>query len=130
MRTNLYGVPDAPVFSYCPSKDDITVHDPDGPIIEYPLSVIKFGINIPIAGGFYLRLLPISFLKSAINRVNMKRSVIIYMHPWEMYSYTQKVPLPLIYRFITYYGVDSAFSKLENLLKNFKFSPVREVLNL
>jgi peptidoglycan/xylan/chitin deacetylase (PgdA/CDA1 family) len=56
VKTNLYGVPDAPVFSYCPSKDNITVHDPNGPIIEFPLSVIKIGKNIPIAGGFYLRL--------------------------------------------------------------------------
>lgn len=130
VKTNLYGVPDAPVFSYCPSRGDITVHDPNGPIIEYPLSVINIGKNIPIAGGFYLRLLPISFLKSAISRVNMKRSVVIYMHPWEMYSHTQKVQLPFISHFITYYGVNSAFNKLENLLKNFTFSPIREVLGL
>ncbi|HHV24570.1 MAG: polysaccharide deacetylase family protein [Methanosarcina sp.] len=130
IKTNLYGVPDAPVVSYNPSKNDITVHDPNGPIIEYPLSVIKFGINIPIAGGFYLRLLPISVLKHAINRVNVNRSVVIYIHPWEIYSYTQKVQLPLISRFITYYGVNSAFSKLENLIKNFTFSPIREVLGL
>lgn len=130
VKTNLYGVPDAPVISYNPSKVDITVHDPDGPIIEYPLSVIRVGINIPIAGGFYLRLLPISVLKHAINRVNMKRSVVIYMHPWEMYSSTQKVQLPIISHFITYYGINSAFNKLENLLKNFTFSPIREVLGL
>jgi polysaccharide deacetylase family protein (PEP-CTERM system associated) len=130
VKTGLYGVPDAPIFSYNPSKDDITVHDPNGPIIEYPLSVIKIGKNIPIAGGFYLRLFPVSFLKYAIDRVNTKRSVVIYMHPWEMYSYTQKVHLPLIYRFVTYYGVNSAFSKLEHLLKNFTFSPIREVLRL
>jgi polysaccharide deacetylase family protein (PEP-CTERM system associated) len=130
VKTNLYGVPDAPVFSYCPSKDNITVHDPNGPIIEFPLSVIKIGKNIPIAGGFYLRLFPISILKYAINRVNMRRSVVIYMHPWEMYSLTQKVSLPLTSRFITYYGVNSAFSKLEHLLKKFSFSPIKEVLDL
>lgn len=130
VKTNLYGVPNAPLFSYCPSKDDITVHDPNGPIIEYPLSVIKIGINIPIAGGFYLRLLPISVLKHAINQVNTKRAVVIYMHPWEMYSHTQKVQLPLISHFITYYGINSAFNKLENLLENFTFFPIKEVLGL
>jgi Predicted xylanase/chitin deacetylase len=130
VKTNLYGVPNAPVVSYNPSKTDITVHDPDGPMIEYPLSVIRVGINIPIAGGFYLRLLPISVLKHAINRVNIKRSVVIYMHPWEMYSYTQKVQLPFISHFVTYYGISSAFNKLENLLKNFTFSPIKEVLGL
>jgi polysaccharide deacetylase family protein (PEP-CTERM system associated) len=130
VKTNLYGVPGAPVVSYNPSRNDITVHDPDGPIIEYPLSVIKFGINIPISGGFYLRLFPISFLKYAINRVNMERSVVIYMHPWEMYSHTRKVQLPLVSHFITYYGVNSAFNKLDYLLANFKFSPIKEVLGL
>jgi hypothetical protein len=130
VKTNLYGVPHAPIFTYNPSKIDITVHDPNGPIIEYPLSVVKVGVNIPIAGGFYLRLLPISFLKHAINRVNMKRSVVIYMHPWEMYSYTQKVQLPLISRFVTYYGINSAFNKLEDLLKSFEFSSISEVLGL
>jgi polysaccharide deacetylase family protein (PEP-CTERM system associated) len=129
-KTNLYGVPDAPLFSYCPSKDDITVHDPNGPIIEFPLSVIKIGINIPIAGGFYFRLFPISVFKYAINLVNTRRSAVIYIHPWEMYSFTQKISLPLISRFITYYGINSAFSKLEDLLKNFSFSPIKEVLDL
>lgn len=128
MKTNLYGVPNAPVFSYSSSKNDITVHDPNGPIIEYPLSVIKIGKNIPIAGGFYLRLLPAFILKNAIKRVNLRRSAVIYLHPWETYSYTQQVSLSLIFHFITNYGVDSTLSKLEDLLKSFEFSPIQEVL--
>ena len=47
----LYGVPGAPVGIYRPSRDDISIHDPDGPIVEFPLSVLRLGMNIPVSAG-------------------------------------------------------------------------------
>lgn len=129
IKTGLYGMPNACVHIYRPSADNLAEDDPFGRIVEFPMSVMKIGVNIPISGGFYLRLLPIWFLKYAIRKVNKERPVIIYIHPWETYIETPKVKLPLFSMFVTYYGIKSALSKLEELLAEFKFKPVKYVLN-
>lgn len=129
IKTMLYGVPEAPLHIYKPSKEDITKNDPHGKIIEFPMTVLKMGGNIPIAGGFYLRLLPLWFLKYGISRVNQERPAILYIHPWEMYSKTVRLQLPLFKRLITYYGIDSSLEKLEELLKEFKFTAIRNVIS-
>lgn len=129
-KTMLYGVPEAPTYPYKPSLDDIAKNDPDGDIIEFPISVFKVGTSIPVGGGFYLRVLPFSFLKFAIRRINKKSPAMIYLHPWETYPRTPRIRAPLFWKFVTYHGIDSALAKFENLLKNFRFRPVREVLEV
>lgn len=129
-KTELYGVPNAPLHPYRPSKIDVANNDPYGNIVEFPLTVMRYaGLNIPIAGGFYLRILPLWFLVRAIRKVNSERHAIIYIHPWELYPKTPRMNAPFKSRFIAYYGINSAFKKLENLVKEFRFEPVREVLN-
>lgn len=130
IKTELYGVPNAPLQIYKPSKKDVAEHDPNGKIIEFPLTAFKFGKNIPIAGGFYLRALPFWFLKYLMKKVNRTRPAIIYVHPWEICPLMPRIKLPFSSRFITYYGIKSTQHKLEGLLKNFSFAPVREVLGL
>lgn len=125
----LYGEPKAPLIIYKPSRDDVTVNDPHGDIIEFPMTVINFGANIPIAGGFYLRVLPLWFLKHSIKHVNKKRPAIIYIHPWETYPKTPRLKLPLFSRFVAYYGINSSLSKLEDLLREFNFTNVQEIID-
>ncbi len=130
IRTQFYGVPNAPLEPYKLSMDDITKIDDSSKIIEFPLSVVKIIKNVPIAGGFYFRILPLSFIKLAIKKVNKDRPIIIYVHPWEIYPKTPKVNIPFPINFISYYKMESVFKKFENLLKNFKFAPIKEVLQL
>ena len=130
IRTMLYGVPKAPLYPYKPSFQDIITEDPGGKLVEFPITAVKLGINIPMAGGFYLRALPLWFVKFAIRRVNKVRPAIIYIHPWETYSQTPRLRLPLSSRFITYYGIGSSLGKLEALIKDFKFNTVKQVLGL
>jgi len=130
IKTMLYGVPDAPLYIYKPSNDDISKHDPNGKIIEVPLTVFRFlGKNVPIAGGFYLRVFPLWFLRFGIRKVNKEQSAIIYIHPWETHSQTIRLKIPLFPRFITYYGINYALEKFEVLLKEFKFKSIRELLD-
>lgn len=129
IKTMLYGVPNAPLHIYRPSHDDITIDDPSGKIVEFPMTVIRAGWNLPFAGGFYLRILPFKIIKFGIKRVNKERPAIIYIHPWEIYSETIQVDLPPFPRFITYYGIRSSIRKLEGLLREFEFTSIRECLN-
>lgn len=129
VRTQLYGVPDAPVGIYRPSRDDVTVHDPDGPIIEFPLSIVRLGINIPISGGFYLRSLPKQVLSWGIGRVAAKRPANIYLHPHDIYPGPPPLKVPLFSRFVTYHGVHTSLEKLIMLLMKFPFMPIGTLLD-
>lgn len=131
VRTMLYGVPKAPLHPYRPSMDDITEENPNGEIIEFPMTVLKLGINIPVAGGFYLRVLPFWFVRWALRRINKERPAIIYIHPWETYPKTPRLKnIPAFSKFVTYYGIDHTLQKFQRLLQEFKFAPVREVLGI
>ena len=129
-KKSLYGVHNAPLYPYSPSKEDVTKESNDRKIIEFPLSVVKFaGIKIPVAGGAYLRLFPTWFLRTAIKKINKeKRPAIIYVHPWETYVKTPRIKLPFPHRQITYYGIGSSLKKVESLLRNFDFGTAKDVL--
>ena len=131
-KKSLYGVRNAPLYPYSPSKEDITKEskDENRKIIEFPLSAVKFaGVKIPVAGGAYLRLFPAWFLRLAIKKINKeKRPAIIYVHPWETYEKTPRIKLPFPHKQITYYGIGSSLKKVESLLKNFRFGTVKDVL--
>ncbi len=130
VKTVLYGAPGAPLHPYRPSLDDVTKEDANGGIIEFPTTIVRFGISLPVAGGFYLRVLPLWFSKLAIKRINKSRPANVYLHPWEMSPRTPRLPLPFFSRFVTYYGSGSAMAKLEAILAEFQFKPIREVLGL
>lgn len=131
-KKSLYGVRNAPLYPYSPSKEDITKESDDRnrKIIEFPLSIVKLsGIKIPVAGGAYLRLLPAWFLRLAIKKINKEeRPAIIYVHPWETYEKTPRIKLPFPHSQITYYGINSALKKVESLLRNFEFGTAKDVL--
>jgi len=130
VKTLLYGVPDAPLTIYKPSAENVSENDPNGTVIEFPMTVFEYTRRIPIAGGFYLRTLPLSVLKKMIGRVNEERPAVIYIHPWEIYPLMPRLKLSLSSRFITYHGIKSTREKLEGLLEHFRFAPAREVLGL
>lgn len=130
MRIMLYGVPKAPLVPYRPDLNDITRNDDSRPIIEFPLSVVKFWKNIPVSGGFYLRFFPSWFMDLSIGRISKSRPAIIYIHPWETYQKTIRVKAPLLSRFEAYHGINSSLHKLESLLQKYRFMPVRDVLSL
>lgn len=128
IKTMLYGVPDAPVGIYRPSFENIIKNDPNGSIIEFPLSVLKFGFNFPLSGGFYLRVLPTYFLKKGLEHINSKRPSILYIHPHEVNDNIPKLKCTLFSHFICYYGRETTLKKMEILLQNFEFMPIRDVL--
>jgi polysaccharide deacetylase family protein (PEP-CTERM system associated) len=129
VKTMLYGVPDAPLSIYKPSKKDLATHDPNGSLFEFPLSVLSFGKNIPVAGGFYFRVIPGPLFRFCIRQIVKSRPAIFYLHPWELYPSLPRFNLPFHYRFQAYYGTgSSSFAKFERLLKEFSFQPLREFL--
>lgn len=99
-------------------------------LTEVPLSVAEvLGRRIPCSGGGYFRLLPYPLTKQLMRICNRQgRSVIFYIHPWEVDPNQPRQPLSWSKRFRHYYNLDKTLTRLDVLLKNFEFVPIKELL--
>lgn len=125
---DIYGMPDAPRFPYLITR-------PGGTLKEFPLSTMQLtcggrGLRIPIAGGGYLRLLPVSIIEWGIHRVNRleKKPAVLYFHPWEIDPEQPRIAACFRSRFRHYTNLDRTESKLLHLLGKFRFGTMRDVL--
>jgi hypothetical protein len=103
------------------------MNDPEEDFLEIPLSVYKLPVvhkNIPVAGGFYLRFFPYWFIKHATKKINkMGKPAIIYVHPWE---FDPDQPRIKELEWHHYYRLSSTERKFKKLLRDFKFSSVKD----
>ena len=124
-KTQLYGMPNAETKPYKILKIDLEKNSEEGKIIEFPLLTTSiFGKRIPAGGGFYLRALPMKFLENAIkNNISKNIPSAFYIHSWELTpEFMPKLQLPWKDKFITYYNLNKALSKMDKLVKKFKFT--------
>jgi len=129
-KTPLYGVGKAPVGPYKPSNDNLAVEDENRKIWEFPLLVYPLpGLKLPIAGGFYLRLFPLSILFRAVKKQNLQGfPSVIYVHTWELDPETPKLRLHPYKFFVTYYNIEKTSARLEKLLSSFEFTSIRNYM--
>lgn len=108
-------------------------------IIEVPMSTVRiFGIDLPAAGGGYIRHLPYAVTKWAIKHIQKERPVIVYMHPYEIDTKvrtldTEHLSCKKRYKVIKFHKMqqrnrDTVSKKLVKLFLNFEFTTVREVI--
>jgi polysaccharide deacetylase family protein (PEP-CTERM system associated) len=120
-KTLLYGYPHARRFP----------HRVDGHrLVEFPLSTLRLaGVNWPVAGGFYLRALPYAFIRWSIAQLNRQaQPAVMYMHPWEL-DVGQVYPRVTLRERITHYhGRRRLEEKLQRLFADFRFGPLRALL--
>ena len=127
--TKLYGVSDAPVHIYRPAREDLARHDPRGTLVEFPVAVAAAGLlRIPVAGGFYLRSLPLAFFRLMLDAIGRRRPVALYLHPRECAPESIRLPLRGIAWVITYRGLAGMPAKVESLLRHYRSRPMRELL--
>lgn len=100
--------------------------------IEFSPSVFKFfGYNFPFAGGTFLRFFSFEFMKNRISEINRRgKPAMVYFHSWEFDEIIPNLYIPKWKRLIQYGNLRSVKIKLRLLLQNFKFSSMREVLQL
>jgi polysaccharide deacetylase family protein (PEP-CTERM system associated) len=129
VRTPLYGVSGCPLGPYRPSPDNVAHASVEGRLVEFPMSVCTCGgLRVPVCGGFYLRALPFRLLRHCLRQINTRRPFVIYVHPWETDPETTRLALPLMARFVTYHNIGAVRRRLEMLLDEFAFAPMRVVL--
>jgi polysaccharide deacetylase family protein (PEP-CTERM system associated) len=119
-----YGIADAPRHAY-------TIQRPSGQITEMPGSTVRLGgVNLPIAGGGYFRLLPYGWTRRGIARVNTleRKPVVFYLHPWEVDPDQPRFPVSATTRIRHYTGLKSTEQRLTTLVAQFQFDSVASVL--
>jgi polysaccharide deacetylase family protein (PEP-CTERM system associated) len=111
-------------------RDPHWIDRPAGRLLEVPPATVRWlGVNLPAAGGAYLRLLP-PFLVNAALRDAERRGQpgTFYLHPWEYDADQPRVAVPLLTRVRHYAGLRGMWSRLERLLEEFRFVSIAEGL--
>ncbi|MCP1677203.1 polysaccharide deacetylase family protein (PEP-CTERM system associated) [Natronocella acetinitrilica] len=125
VKHDRYGIPGAERWPH-------RLETPSGhELIEFPLTTLKIGpLNLPIAGGGYFRLYPYAFSRAGLGRVNRadEQPFIFYLHPWELDPGQPRIKASWKSRFRHYNNLDKCEGRLKQLLKDFEFDTVGNVL--
>jgi polysaccharide deacetylase family protein (PEP-CTERM system associated) len=100
-------------------------------IIEFPLSTVGIAkTRFPVSGGGYFRLLPYWLTSKGLKTINQRDQIpfIFYMHPWEIDKDQPRIKSSLLSQFRHYNNLGKFEGRLKNLLEEFKFASVEDVL--
>ena len=118
---DLYGNPDGPRQPFLTGA---------GSLLEFPVATLRFwSRNYPLAGGGYFRALPYIYVKKGMQYINRHEGMnaIFYVHPWELDPDQPRLQVRLKSRIRQYIGLRKMVPKLNRLLQDFEFVPIREL---
>ncbi len=123
----------APSFSIVPGKEwalDILVEEGyryDSSL--FPATLQLGPLRLPAAGGAYFRLLPYGLARAALRQCE-RRGVpgTFYIHTWEVDPVQPRLPVSSATRVRHYGGLRKTLTRLERLLGEFRFGPIRETV--
>ncbi len=128
LKTSRYGIDGYPV-------EPRIIETPRGHrLIEAPVACFDFlGKRLPIGGGGYFRLWPYRVIRAAWRQfAKMEQSGIVYMHPYEYdprETEAYRSEVSLLQRIHQGLGRKGFPRKIDQLLQEFTFVPMREVLS-
>ena len=102
------------------------------PITTYLLRIGWWQYRVPVAGGGYLRLFPVSLICRAIQHINARESqpAVVYFHPWEIDPNQPRIRAGLKSRFRHYLNLERMEAKVNYLLKNLSFTTIQNIWRL
>jgi polysaccharide deacetylase family protein (PEP-CTERM system associated) len=118
-----YGIPLAPRFPFVLERGGRS-------LVEVPGSTVRVGsMNLPVGGGGYFRLLPYTWTRWGFARVNDEgHAGIFYLHPWEIDPDQPRLRTSLLGRVRHYRNLSRTEARLAQLLRDFRFGRVRDVV--
>jgi len=118
----IIGIPSA-------SRKPYTIQTDHGKIEEFPPLVKNTWVgNVPIGGGWGLRVFPYGMIRRAIGELNSQGiPVVIFLHPSEFDPDPPRIPLPVSKRFVCHGKIRSTEERLERLIADFPFGAIREI---
>jgi polysaccharide deacetylase family protein (PEP-CTERM system associated) len=120
---DLYGVPGAQRFPYTHQLKN------GQSLLELPPTTARFlGLNLPAAGGGYLRIFPLAYTRWVFRQYEKKyrESVVVYLHPWELDPEQPRIKDKLKSRVRHYTNLHKMESRLEALLREYRFHLFRD----
>jgi polysaccharide deacetylase family protein (PEP-CTERM system associated) len=119
-----YGIPGFPA---APCR--ITTRS--GTLREFPGPTSRVaGLNVPVGGGGYLRLLPWAVTAGLLRRVlKAERPLNIYVHPWEVDPDQPRIAASRRSRFRHYQNLSTTYGKLDRLMTEFRLGSMNDVFN-
>jgi len=123
VRRKGYGYAGAPRMPYL-------IERPGGTLKEFPLATTRLaGVNIPAAGGGYLRHFPLWIIRRAFSEANTRAvPATFYIHPWEIDPGQPRLPVDLLTRLRHYRGLSQTLGRIEELLATFRFTSIASSL--
>ncbi|HEX4388429.1 MAG TPA: XrtA system polysaccharide deacetylase [Steroidobacteraceae bacterium] len=122
---DLYGLPGA-----TPAPHRVSA--PSGrTLAEFPMSTAGlFGMQLPVSGGGYFRILPYWLTRAGLKQINTrrKRPFAFYLHPWELDPGQPRISVGPFSRFRHYTNLSRCEARLQRLLAEFSFTCMHEVL--
>ena len=99
-------------------------------ISEFPISTFRaFGKDLPVAGGGYLRMLPMWYNSLGLSRMAAEsRPAMVYVHPWEIDPDQPRIQSRASSRLRHYTNLGGMERRLRHLFERHRFAPVSEVL--
>lgn len=121
---DLYGMPGATPWVH-------ELETVSGSIFELPPSTIRLGgPRIAIAGGGYFRLFPYKITRALLKRLEAGgHPLVMYFHPWELDPDQPSMNGPWCSRFRHYHNLSKTQERLAQLLEDFSFAPLRDVIS-
>jgi polysaccharide deacetylase family protein (PEP-CTERM system associated) len=118
VRHDRYGIPEAP-------RGPFVAVGARHEILEIPPATMRVaGVNVPMGGGGYFRLLPWPLMRLALSlsrRDPSAGATVLYFHPWEFDPDQPRLPLKRVNRFRTYVGIRHGRGRLARLLPGHRF---------
>jgi polysaccharide deacetylase family protein (PEP-CTERM system associated) len=101
-----------------------------GRLAEFPPATVRWlGVNLPAAGGAYLRLLPPALIRAAVRDAESRGvPAMLYIHPWELDPDQPRIPVSFATRIRHYGGLRRTVPRLRRLFREFRFGTVAESL--
>jgi polysaccharide deacetylase family protein (PEP-CTERM system associated) len=125
IRHDRYGIPGAsPAIGRISAPSART-------LVEFPMSAATFlGVQVPVSGGGYFRILPYWLTRKGLRQINESadRPFTFYLHPWEVDPGQPRVKVSAFSTFRHYTNLHKCEARLRQVLTDFSFSTMRDVL--
>jgi polysaccharide deacetylase family protein (PEP-CTERM system associated) len=115
-----YGIP-------LSAREPYVIERQAGSLMEVPAATLRwFGMNLPVSGGGYFRILPYAWTRWSIDRVSRSehRPVVFYLHPWEIDPDQPRLVAGRLGRFRHYRHLAETEARLRRLIAEFSFDTV------
>jgi polysaccharide deacetylase family protein (PEP-CTERM system associated) len=125
IRHDRYGIPEWPRHIHKVERGGHSFWELPGSTVR------RAGMNLPIGGGGYFRLLPYWWTRHGIQTLNEVegRAAVFYLHPWEIDPDQPRLNGSALSRFRHYRNLDQTEARLRRLLADFRFGTISDVLS-